>query len=534
MLLHRPVGAAGVDPRPPLRYPADTLSFRRPQRPAIALAALSVLTQHAAPALALATALVLAPAPALAQVDAYKQHMDNGIKLYQDNNYLAAIVEFQAAYQIKPKASPLVNIALCHKARFNYPKAIEALETALQKHSDTMDAADKQAAEGAVRDMRALLAYVEVKVSPPGATLVVDDEELPAGAAAKPVPLGPGTHRIGARAEGFAYAEQSVTLASGEKNAVKLSLVADKGWVTVQAPSPRMSIAIDQRAVGTGQWAGMVSPGPHLVQVYGPGGRPFTAQIFVTAGKPLNVRSNGSSGQVPILTAPPPPALPPPKKEPPPPPPTRRGYYGFVLGSLLWPVTHPPSFPPPDKRNFGAEYGLRLGYQVNTYAGFDFMYQHSSITTWGSKETKENYSASFYQVTSDRLAIGLRLLTSGKTLRLAGAIGGGPIFDGFTFFLKPSAVAECTIRSEKSPPCPLVDQDWDATSTKSSTFKTTAINAFLYVEGGIEIDLDHVLINLTWESQFQATGGIVNGAGIYDSQPLIRTGPALRVGYRFW
>lgn len=491
-----------------------------------------MLSQHAVPALVLATGIALAPSSALAQVDPYKQHMDNGIKLYQDNNYLAAIVEFQAAYQIKPKASPLVNIALCHKARFNYPKAIEALETALQKHGDTMDAADKPAAEGAVKDMRALLAYVEVKLSPPGATLLVDDEVLPAGAAAKPVPLGPGTHRIGARAEGFAYAEQSVTLASGERTAVKLTLVADKGWVTVQAPSPRMSIAIDQRAVGTGQWAGMLSPGTHLIQVYGTGGRPFTAQIFVIAGQPLNVRSGAGGSQMPILTAPLPPVLPPPKKEPPPPPPTRRGYYGFVLGSLLWPVTHPPSFPPHDKQSFGAEYGLRLGYQVNTYAGFDFMYQHSSITTRGSKEPK-NYSDSFYQVTSDRLAIGLRLLSSGKTVRLAGAIGGGPIFDGFTFSLKSAAIAECFRRSDPSP-CPLVAQDTAADSIVTSKFQTTAINAFLYLEGGIEVDLDHVLINLTVESQFQVTGGIVNGAGIYDSQSLIRVGPALRVGYRFW
>ena len=70
------------------------------------------------------TLVGLVPREALAQTDPYKQHMENGVKLYNDRNYEAALSEFRAAYDAKPKASPLVNIALGHKALFNYPKAI--------------------------------------------------------------------------------------------------------------------------------------------------------------------------------------------------------------------------------------------------------------------------------------------------------------------------------------------------------------------------------------------------------------------------
>jgi hypothetical protein len=288
-----------------------------------------------------------------------------------------------------------------------------------------------------------------------------------------------------------------------------------------------MAIAIDQRVVGTGQWAGMLAPGTHLVQVYGPGGMPFTAQIFVVAGKPLNVRASAGRAAVPILTAPPPPLPPPKKKEPPPPPPKRQGPYGLVLASLLWPVTHPPSFPKPDSQDFGAEYGLRGGYQVNTYAGFDLTFQHSSITT-SSKFYADDKS--YYRVISNRIALGLRLLTAGRTWRLAGAVGGGVIIDSLTFSLASTDIQdECTKQNEGKP-CPLLGKINKMDPLPSSF----GANAFVYTEAGIEIDIDHVLINPAFEGEFQATGGIGLDGRIYDGKSLIRLGVALRVGYRFW
>src|SRR5690349_18824054 len=102
---------------------------------------------HAASGAAIAIVCVLAPAVAAAQTDAeaaYKQHMKNGVKLYQDANYRSAIAEFEAAYAAQAKPSPLINIALCEKALFHYPRAIEALERALSKHEAQLTPADKK------------------------------------------------------------------------------------------------------------------------------------------------------------------------------------------------------------------------------------------------------------------------------------------------------------------------------------------------------------------------------------------------------
>jgi len=109
-------------------------------------------------------------------------------------------------------------------------------------------------------------------------------------------------------------------------------------------------------------WAGMLTPGAHLVQMYGPGGQPYEAQILVVAGKPLNVRSGVGGNGVPGIGILP---VTPPKKDDPPALPVRRGLYILGLGSILFPLTHPPSFDSPQS-NFGAGYGARVGSRSTT------------------------------------------------------------------------------------------------------------------------------------------------------------------------
>ena len=398
-----------------------------------------------------------------------------------------------------------------------YPRAIVALETALAKHGDTLDAGDKKASEDAIKEMRALLGTVTVRLSPPQATLLVDGEEPAAGVARDELRLGPGAHRIEARADGFATGAQSVTVASGQTQEVRLALVPDKGWVTLQAADARMTIAVDQRIVGAGSWAGMLSPGEHLVQMYGPGGQPYEAQIMVVAGKPLNVRAGvgGGPGQPGGSVIP---APPPKKEESPISPPVRRGVYVLGLGSILFPLTHLPAFVDP-QINFGAGYGLRLGFQVNNTAAFDASYEHSSIAT---NKRGDQTGDQFYRILSNRVAVALRLISPGKVWRFVGTIGGGFVVDDVVF---GSAVSMACLPAK----CPF-----------KSTDPTGGVDAFALVEAGAELDVDRVLIDLGLEAQFQSTGnlnstgGATNASGIYGTRPIVNLGPAFRVGYRFW
>lgn len=487
---------------------------RRSKRRAAALA-LALAPRRAArascPALAAAVIAgqLAVAAPAAAQADSYKLHMENGVKLYADKNYLAAIVEFKAAYDARPNANPLVNIALCEKEQFRYHKAIAALETALARHGDAMSPPDRKAAEDAIKDMRGLLGRVRVVVIPPDATILVDGEALPPGAAASPIALGPGAHRIEARAEGFAGADRTVTVASGQAQEVTLDLVADKGMVTLRAPDPRMTITVDQRIVGLGTWSGLLAPGPHVVQMVGPGGAPHEGQIVVVAGQPLDVRPGAGvspkrGDELPL----------------------RRGLYVLGTGSVLFSLTHPPAFVNP-KFDLGGAYGVRVGFQVNNTAGFDLSYEHSSISS-GQKGDETGEKG--YRVLADRVAASLRLISPGDMWRFVGTIGGGFVVDGVKFGSLVNDPTVCVPPGKTV--CPFGSQG------------SLGVDAFALVEAGVELDIDRVIIDFGIEAQFQSTGNLTSDVtgtdgtkqtvAIYGSRPIVNIGPALRVGYRFW
>jgi hypothetical protein len=487
---------------------------RHPKRRAAALA-IALLRRsvgsYGAPAIAsLAAASVVlapAPAPAWAQVEAYKLHMENGVKLYNDRNYPAAVAEFRAAYEARPNPNPLVNVALCEKALFHYPKAIAALETALARHGEAMDAGDKKAAEDAIREMRALLGTVVVTTKPAGATLIVDGEELPAGAGDKPLLLGPGAHKIEARAEGFATKEKRFTVASGQTQEVSVELAAEKGTLIIEASDPRMSISVDQHPMGTGKWTGLLPPGTHLVQVQGPGGEPYEAQVLVVAGKDVTVRPGAGPAKPPAT-------------------PVRRGLYVLATGSILFPLVNAYYFQDP-QRDFGAAFGARVGYQVNNVAGFDLSFQHSSIQTY--KRNDLTGEASF-RLISERVGAGLRLTTPGTMFRFVATFGGGLVYDQVQW--GPKVADACLPESElpKNTVCPL--------DTKANVH---GFDAFGVVEAVAELDIDRVLVDLGLEGQFQSTGNISSGhtntnyaGSMWGTLPIINIGPTLRVGYRFW
>jgi hypothetical protein len=494
-----------------------------PGRPALPFArdfpVMALLSRSCRAVAAFAVALAVTGAGvAGAQPDPYKQHMENGVKLYADRNYAAAVVEFQAAYEAKPGASPLLDIALCDKEMFRYPQAIAVLEEVLRKHGAAMSDRDRKEAEDAIREMRALLATLTLTVTPPDARIFIDDEELPPGAAGRPIPLGPGEHKIGARADGYAPAEQRIKVSSGREQAMAIALVAEKGFVRIEAPDPRMTITVDEQPVGRdGVFAGMLPPGVHVVRMFGPEGTPYAVQIQVVAGTTMDVKKG--VGGVPIVPG---------GKDGPAP---VRGFYVLGIGSMLFGVPYPPLFPMPTL-DYGAGYGVRAGFQVNKVAGFEATYEHSSIFTYSGADG----GASYYRLVSNRFAVGLRLISEGKqfagdtTLRFVGSFGGGFVDDQMLIYIGPNAIGLCA-----KPPatCPI----FSTSSTADNNH--VGVDAFALAELALEVDIDHVLLDFGVEGQLQSTGNltVVNAASetsIFGSKPLANVGPALRIGYRFW
>src|SRR5688572_19279160 len=91
-----------------------------------------------------------------ANVRAARRHFANGVRLYQDANYSAAQIEFEAANDLKPGAASLQNIALCQKALFRYAAAAATLDLLLANHAGTLPPEERAAIEAAKQELESL------------------------------------------------------------------------------------------------------------------------------------------------------------------------------------------------------------------------------------------------------------------------------------------------------------------------------------------------------------------------------------------
>ncbi len=455
---------------------------------------------------------LLIPSAAFCQDDpaleVFRQHMRVGVDFYGQKNYVAAILEFEEAYKAKPKASPLVNMALCHKAMFAYPKAVRALETALEKHTATMTEDEQTAAKKEIDEMRVLLAYVTFKVTPNKFLVVIDNEPYPDAALGKAVSLSPGPHNLKIIAEGYATIEEQVKLASGLRN-LEYTLLPNMGFVRIAAAGPKFAIAVDQKALDYGSWSGLLPPGPHVIEMYVPGSitPPHRVRLDVEVGKTYEVTP--TKGGTPIVSGggivlPP----------PPPPKPAAKPIVGpFVMAtfSVFGPTEQPAAFAKEDISP-GVSVGLRGGYRVNTPVSFDAMIEYANMLI--EKSLNEDIK---YNLEQFRGGINMRLQTPGSTARFYGSLGGGVVYDDLEFTFPKGKLSDCLGTS--------------AGPVKPSCTNVSGVDGYFLLEAGLQLSFGGVLVDAAIGTYLQSTRGF--GSGTYrDWLPIFQGG--LRVGYGFW
>jgi len=463
---------------------------------------------------------------------AYQRHLDNGIKLFQDGNYRAAITEFEAAYEAQPKASPLVNIALSHKALFDYPKAIEALRKAVTEHADTLKPEHKAAAEKEIHDLEALLATVTVAVEPQHATLLLDGLELPSDSAGKPLTLSAGPHVLEARLQGYRSTTAKITITAGERNRrIELKLAADQGKLRVTPYDTKAWVEIDGQVPVQGGFEGMMNPGVHSVRVFKHGEKADSLEVVIVAGKTQQV-SQSEDGKL-ASDATRPEAAPGGEEEE---EGERQGFFLHGHAALLFVGgTHPKGFTP-DTGAAGAALGLRVGYRVADWAAFELAGQLSSVGGPGTAHFgvagQAPVSASIpvpdvkYTLNSIRLGADLRVFAPGRFLvRFIGSIGAGLAIDHLVWTL---------------PANPLPGDAGHSDEVVSSTVAAlpgslSGVGGYGELDLGIEFELSRVIFGLTAQSIIQSSKGLdTESYAPYKDKPVFFIGPALHVGYGFW
>jgi tetratricopeptide (TPR) repeat protein len=178
--------------------------------------------------------LVLTASPALGaepqpnatgdSVEKARASFQQGVQLYHEGSFEAAVAEFQKAYKLSPSYRVLYNITQAYYELHDYVSASRTLKQYLADGGNDISAARRSQAEELGQKLEARIANLEIRTNVDGADIRVD--EIPVGTSPLPFPIAvnAGPRRISAVKAGYTGAARNLTVAGGERTKVVLDL----------------------------------------------------------------------------------------------------------------------------------------------------------------------------------------------------------------------------------------------------------------------------------------------------------------------
>jgi hypothetical protein len=186
--------------------------MNRPLRIAMILFALG--TSHTRPASADSTS------PGAAQ-EASK-HFERGVKLTEDEDWRAALIEFQRAYAVDPNYRVLFNIGQCLYQLKDYPGALDAFQRYLATGADAIAAERRAEIESDIEVLKGRVARVRVSSAVVGGEVRIDDVVAGTTPLTSPVVVSAGRHRLTLSKAGMPTVTREIDLAGEEVAEAKL------------------------------------------------------------------------------------------------------------------------------------------------------------------------------------------------------------------------------------------------------------------------------------------------------------------------
>ena len=220
------------------------MNLRRICVPALAL---SIFVQSAA---AQAQAPTAAPAT---DTDEARQHFADGLKLYKDGDFDAALVQFERAYAIKPNYKVLYNIGQAYFQLREYVEARDNMARYLKDGAAAIDPERQAAVTKDLADLETRVAKVTLTVNVAGATVLVDGKKVGTTPLSEPISVSEGQRTISVEAPNRGARERSIRVAGGEQQT--LSLTFDEVPSPVVAAKTGAPEQPQQAGLGAGFWS---------------------------------------------------------------------------------------------------------------------------------------------------------------------------------------------------------------------------------------------------------------------------------------
>ena len=164
---------------------------------------------------------------ALAQddaVDRARASFFQGVELYKEGSFEAALAEFQKAYATAPTYRVLYNIAQTYFELHDYVSSAANLEEFVQQGGDAIPVARRAQVDDLNRKLEKRIGYLEIVCDANDADIRIDDLSVGSNPLAAAVPVNAGPRRVSAIKPGYAVVARLVTVAGAERAKVKLEL----------------------------------------------------------------------------------------------------------------------------------------------------------------------------------------------------------------------------------------------------------------------------------------------------------------------
>ncbi len=189
-------------------------------------------------------------------VDLARKHFGQGLKLYKDGDFDAALVQFERAYAIKTNFKVLYNIAQCHFELRQYVEARDALSRYLKDGSGNIEPERRTAVENDLNELQRRIAHLKLTVNVPGATVYVDGKKAGTTPLSAPIDVNEGQRTISVESAEHGSKQRVVRLAGGEEQAITLDFETAKpsAVATNLGPSATSATPRTERGLGAGFW----------------------------------------------------------------------------------------------------------------------------------------------------------------------------------------------------------------------------------------------------------------------------------------
>ena len=186
-------------------------------------------------------------------VEQARKHFGQGLKLYKDGDFDAALVQFERAYAEKPNFKVLYNIAQCYFELHQYVEARDTLARYLKEGAGQLDAERQTKVESDVADLQRRIAHLTLTVNVTGATVYVDGKKIGVTPLSAAVDVSEGQRTIAVETADRGSKQRVVRLGGGEAQTVNIEFAAPSAApAATTAPSAKTTGPRAQAPSGLG------------------------------------------------------------------------------------------------------------------------------------------------------------------------------------------------------------------------------------------------------------------------------------------